>query len=401
MPRLYRPENETSCLKNAADPPTGQAARSLGEHLEDYRAYLAAKGNTAAHVAKSLQRIRDLLEGCGFNTLDDLEATPVVAFLEELRHKGTTRVELDARKEWYTKTELVAVLGVHPAGVAALLHRAGLEAQGQGRARRYARSVVVTLQDRLCRGLGLATCNHYLTAAKGFTRWLVREQRLPADPLAHLARQDADTDIRRPRRALPESLFALFVEMTIAGKSFRGLSGADRLVLYTLAANTGFRASELASLKPSSFLLAGDTPTVTAEAGYATKGRKDVQPLRLDVADMMGQYLAGKPRKRRLWPGSWKEEGADMVRHDLAAAGIPYQDDAGRFFDFHAMRGQFIGLLATKGVHPKVAQVLARHSTITLTMDYYKDLDMLDVARALDKLPELPGATVGRKRRSG
>jgi hypothetical protein len=37
-----------------------------------------------------------------------------------------------------------------------------------------------------------------------------------------------------------------------------------------------------------------------------------------------------------------------------------------------------------------VAQVLARHSTITLTMDYYTRLEVRDVAGALDKLPEPP-----------
>ena len=61
----------------------------------------------------------------------------------------------------------------------------------------------------------------------------------------------------------------------------------------------------------------------------------------------------------------------EMLRNDLAAASIPYQDDSGRYFDFHAMRGQFISLLAAGGVHPEVAQALARHSTITLTMDTY------------------------------
>jgi integrase len=80
-----------------------------------------------------------------------------------------------------------------------------------------------------------------------------------------------------------------------------------------------------------------------------------------------------------------------MLRNDLAAAGVPYQDDSGHYFDFHAMRGQFISLLAASGVHPKVAQTLAQHSTITLTMDYYTHLDALDVAGALDRLAGLPG----------
>lgn len=87
-------------------------------------------------------------------------------------------------------------------------------------------------------------------------------------------------------------------------------------------------------------------------------------------------------------------EGDDAVAllgGDLRGAGIEYQGDDGRHFDFHAMRGQFISLLAARGVHPKVAQALARHSSITLTMDYYTHLDVLEVTGALDKLPELPG----------
>jgi integrase len=105
---------------------------------------------------------------------------------------------------------------------------------------------------------------------------------------------------------------------------------------------------------------------------------------------MMRQFIAGKPAGDLLWPGNWKDVAADMIRHDLAAAGIPYEED-GRFFDFHAVRGQFISLLAANGVHPKVAQTLARHSSIVLTMDYYTHLDVLDVAGALDKLPGLAG----------
>jgi hypothetical protein len=80
---------------------------------------------------------------------------------------------------------------------------------------------------------------------------------------------------------------------------------------------------------------------------------KDVQPLRKDVAEMLRQYIAGKPPRAKLWPGTWKSVGAEMLLIDLATAGIPYQDDAGRYFDFHAMRGQFVSLLAASGVHPK------------------------------------------------
>jgi integrase len=218
----------------------------------------------------------------------------------------------------------------------------------------------------------------------------VKGKRAAADPLAHLSRLNPKVDVRHPRRALGEEDFARFVERTVAGKPFRGLTGADRLVLYTLAANTGFRASELASLTPASFAFDATPPTVTVEAACSKHRREDVQPLRADVAELLRQYTAGKGRREAVWPGTWPLEGAQMVRRDLAAAGLSYEDEDGRAFDFHALRGQFITTLALNGVHPKVAQVLARHSTITLTMDYYTRLEVRDVAGALDKLPVLP-----------
>jgi len=46
--------------------------------------------------------------------------------------------------------------------------------------------------------------------------------------------------------------------------------------------------------------------------------------------------------------------------------------------------------LAAAGVHPKTAQVLARHSSITLTMNRYTHLHATDYTAALDKLPAPP-----------
>jgi integrase len=73
----------------------------------------------------------------------------------------------------------------------------------------------------------------------------------------------------------------------------------------------------------------------------------------------------------------------------LAAAKITYRDADGRVFDFHALRHQFISNLARGGVHPKEAQALARHSTITLTMDRYTHLALADLTSALDRLPAI------------
>ena len=46
-------------------------------------------------------------------------------------------------------------------------------------------------------------------------------------------------------------------------------------------------------------------------------------------------------------------------------------------------------MLASSGVPPKDAQVLARHSTITLTMDRYSHAQRADLNSAVEKLPSL------------
>ena len=83
------------------------------------------------------------------------------------------------------------------------------------------------------------------------------------------------------------------------------------------------------------------------------------------------------------------ERATKLLRADLAVAEIAYSDADGRVFDFHALRHQFISNLARGGVHPKEAQTLARHSTITLSMDRYTHLALADLTSALERLPAL------------
>jgi integrase len=388
------------------DPFAEHRGRPLLDHLEDFRRYLTAKGNTKDHVNRTVSRCRMVLTECEAETFEDLQASAVVESLAALRSHDTARVELPPGREWFTKTELVAALGVSPAGLPRLLRRNGLEGQGAGKARCYSRDLIEALEERLRRGRGISTSNHYLTALKGFTRWLVRDGRMPFDPLASVTRLNPAADVRVIRCALPPEQFAALVAAARAGKPFRGLDGADRAIVYTTAANTGLRASELASLTPASLDLDADPPTATVAAAYSKRRRKDVIVLRTDLAEMLRAYAEGRPRNKPLWPGSWPDDGAEMVRLDLAAAGVPFMDKEGRVYDFHALRHQFISDLAAAGVHPKVAQDLARHSTITLTMDHYTHLGARDHAAALEKLPKMLGSpavepSIEAKKRKG
>mgnify|MGYP002336358455 CR=1 FL=1 len=92
--------------------------------------------------------------------------------------------------------------------------------------------------------------------------------------------------------------------------------------------------------------------------------------------------------------------GPGQYARALEAAGIPYRDDAGLVADFHCLRHTFITNLAADGVHPKTAQALARHSTITLTMDRYSHSLVEEQTAALEVLPNLTGpATEAARRR--
>jgi len=59
-----------------------------------------------------------------------------------------------------------------------------------------------------------------------------------------------------------------------------------------------------------------------------------------------------------------------LICRSVSRAGIPYETADG-VVDFHSLRATYITLLVASGVDPKRVQALARHSTITLTMDRY------------------------------
>jgi hypothetical protein len=57
--------------------------------------------------------------------------------------------------------------------------------------------------------------------------------------------------------------------------------------------------------------------------------------------------------------------------------------------DAHALRHGYITLLERSGVSPKLAQELARHSDIRLTMNVYTHARLHDLAGAVEGLPSL------------
>src|SRR5262249_52143147 len=245
------------------------------------------------------------------------------------------------------------------------------------------------------RGSSVRTSNFYLTAIKSFLNWMVKDRRLANSPLAHLSRGNVKLDRRHDRRPLPlEELRAIFQTAWRSAGEFRGLKGIDRAILYSVASASGFRASELANLCPNDFDLDDEPPTVTLSARETKNDQTAVQPLPPDIVAALRDYLAGRPADQPLWPGTWAERAAEMLRLDLDAAGIAYTvegPDGPLYADFHALRHSYIALLDKSGATLKEAMQLARHSDPKLTMAVYGRAQLNDLGEAVRRLPSLLG----------
>jgi integrase len=337
-------------------------------------------------VRQKVGRIRRLIRGCRWQTIADVNAAGVEQFLARIKAKGKQLPTLDPARESYTKAELAALLGTTGNNVAQLVARHRLAAEGNGKARRFPRATAEVLRDRAARGAGVQTANYYLREVKAFARYLTDCHILGRDPLRKLKGGNVAVDRRHDRRSLdPEELSRLFAAARSSGRPFRGLTGPDRFMLYAAACGTGFREGELAALRPEWFKLDHRPPLIELPASVAKSRKATRQPIPGGLAEALRGFLEGRAPGRPVWPGTWAERGAEMLRRDLEAAGIPYAvegPDGPLFADFHALRHSFITLLERLGVTPKEAQELARHSDVNLTLKRYthKSLEELGAA---------------------
>ncbi|QEL18837.1 tyrosine-type recombinase/integrase [Limnoglobus roseus] len=347
------------------------ARRPLLEHLDDYEAILRAKGDTDRHIVKTVYRIRSVLVGCRFAFPGEVDSSKVAAWLSALREGSTPA----AVPDWpaFTPAEAAEVLGITTHTLSIAVKRHGLAATGKSRARRLPRETVTALAAIAAEGVGPATQNHYLRALRGFFRWLAKGRRIALNPLDGLELVCEEVDIRHARRELDlEELRTIFAATRGSNRTFRGLDGVDRHVVYALAVTTGFRTAALASLTADSIDLAARTVTLSARANKSRKAK--VQPLTPDAAELLAEYLRARPRRGRLWPGSWAGRSADMLKADLEEAGIPYvvegRDGTPLHADFHALRHSFLTIGGRSGIDLRTLQELAGHSTPVLTARY-------------------------------
>ncbi|GMU23564.1 MAG: hypothetical protein AMXMBFR13_36420 [Phycisphaerae bacterium] len=352
-------EREAERIKSGySDPHKEHWQRPIGDHLDDWNAALLAKGNTIAHAAKVTSRARKIITACSFEHWPEISGSRVMQRLAEMQ-----------------------------------------KADKEGRP-----------------GISIQTKNHYLQALKQFCRWMMSDRRAPENPLAFLHGGNPRLDRRHVRRALSAEELRELLATTETGPERAGMSGPDRSMLYRLAVETGLRRDELGSLRPESFNLEATPPTITVAAAYSKHRREDIQPIRVELAAMLQEWLKGRPADQPVF--NVPRKTSEMLRQDLEAARalwlsrantpqdaqsrarsdfLEREDAAGRVVDFHGLRHTFITSLVRANVSPKTAQALARHGTITLTMDRYTHLAVEDAMTGLSALPDLP-APAGQPR---
>ncbi len=238
--------------------------------------------------------------------------------------------------------------------------------------------------------MSLESVNHHIRAVKAFSRWLWKDGRAREHALAHLATVNPESDRRRVRRALTPEEAAALVQAAENGAVVMGLSGPDRATLYRVAMGTGFRAEELTSLTPAAFHLDSDPPEIVCAAAYTKNGHLAEQPVSAALATILRPWLATKPAGTPVF-SLRADKTAELIRHDLEAAGVPYVDEDGRYADFHALRVTYISGLVASGASVKTCQTLARHSTPSLTIGIYAKASIHDLTGAVESLPDLTG----------
>jgi len=343
------------------DPTEEQRKRPIAEHVTDFKRYLKNKGVTPKQVHTATTQLQCMIDGNQWKQIGDISASGALDFLGGLRE-------------------------------------AGKSAQ---------------------------TFNHYLKSAKQFTRWLVRDRRALVDPLAHLSKLNVSTDRRHDRRALTTEEFTLLIEATHNGKVIETIPGPDRAMMYVLAGWTGFRKGEIGSLTRRSFRLDDEPATATVAACYSKRKRQDTQILHPEVVRRLSEWLGTKPDLKDddlLFPVSGRVPGGKerkthkMMKLDLEAAHtkwiadgqtpeeqecrtktdfLRYESEDGLFADFHSNRHLFITSLERAGLSPKMAQTLARHSDVRLTLGVYTHIGLHDQTAAIKSLPAPPSVGVG------
>jgi integrase len=246
------------------------------------------------------------------------------------------------------------------------------------------------------KGISKRTFNSAVQALKHFCEWVCGEyEQIDASPLHKLQPLDkAETDRRRLRRAMVPEDCRKLLEAAAAGPEREGMDGQERALLYRFILETGLRANECRTLLVSDIRVEDPKhPYVVVRAGNSKHRKDDVVPLRPELSAALQSFVAQRMKlpTARMFGGRYKklsDHACDALQADLQAAGLPYQDDRGEFFDLHSGRHTFVTRLGKNGgLDVDTVRKLARHANVSTTQRYMHTLEA-EKRAGLDCLPD-------------
>ena len=382
-----------------------------------------AARNVLAELVKRRENVKSGIVTAAQDAVIDFQATPISGHVDAYLIHLATKTS-DAHRE----------------NVARNLRRIVADCKFERLAHLDRSAVESWMIRKQAEGMGARTRNTHRAAIIAFGNWCVESRRLAVNPLARLCKADEKADCRRQRRALTEQELVALLEvaqrrplldaMTIRRGEHKGeaaaklkpqtvarleMLGRERGLTYKTLVLTGLRKGELASLTVGQLELDGPMPHATLRAADEKNRQGSKIPLRADLAADLRAWLADKlaaAQADALVPTERNHNGPPtpaaarlpantplfnvpaalvlILDRDMAMAGIPKVDERGRTVDVHALRTTTGTHLSKAGVTPRTAQAVMRHSTLDLTMNTYTDPRLLDVAGALDALPDLP-----------
>ncbi len=367
----------------------------LAEHFDAYLGHMESKGTTGEHRKTTRAYLDRIAADCSFSKLADLDRTAV--------------------ERWLTA--------------------------------------------RMSEGVSARSRNGYRVAIVAFANWCTSTERLAANPLAGIPKANEKADPRRHRRAMTEAELVKLLEvarqrplleaMTVRRGKNKGKPlaevrpetqkrlerlGRERVLTYKTLVLTGLRSNELRSLTVGQLELDGPTPRAMLHAADEKNRQGSWIPLRDDLAADLRAWIAdelatdreearrrGAPIPARLASDrplfTVPRALVKILDRDLVMAGIARKvrdpetgkvridkrDGRGWTLDVHALRTTFCSLLSKGGVPLRTAQAAMRHGDPSLTANTYTDPVLLDVAGAMDALPNLPldGSKAEQRRATG
>ena len=238
-------------------------------------------------------------------------------------------------------------------------------------------------------GLKPKSMNDNLTCSITFFNWMKRNRLIAINPLEGIPKVSDEFEGRFRRALSPEEIGRLLQ-----------VAPVHRAVVYQAILYTGLRRSELSGLKWSDFDFSTDPVRLRVPSSLSKNRKESTHFLRPELAETLRLF-----RPAHAKPSDFAFRGlvprVPTFKGDLAAAGIPFEDDRGRRVDIHALRTTFGTMLSANGVSPRVAMELMRHSDMKLTMKVYTDTAQLPLIQEAARLPsfEVSGVEPARRRR--